>query len=87
MKMTKTASYFRFRKITKSKEAIEITHCATSLVNGKYNSVGFIPRSQFYLCNYSIELDSLICINLCQNSHFSGFTRNFGKMKYFDLIF
>ena len=55
--MTKTAPYFRFRQITKSKEPIKITHCATSLVNGKYNSVGFIPRSQFYLGNYSIELD------------------------------
>ena len=83
MKMTKTASYFRFRQITKSKEPIEITHCAasaTSLVNGKCNSVGFIPRSQFYLCNYSIELDLLICINLCQNGHFSGFTHNSGKI-------
>ena len=36
---------------------IETTHCATSLVNGEYNSVGFIPISQFYLSNYSIELD------------------------------
>ena len=57
MKMTKTASYLRFRQITKSKEPIEITHCSTSLVNGEYNSVCFIPRSQFYLSNGSIEFD------------------------------
>ena len=57
MKMSKTASYFRFRQITKSKVPIEITHCATRVVNKKDNSVGFIPRSQLYLSNHSIEFD------------------------------
>ena len=55
VKVSKTASYFRFRKITKSKEPIKITLCAGSLVNGEYNSVGFISRSQLYLSKHSIE--------------------------------
>ena len=57
MKMSKTASYLRFRQMTKSKVPIEIKHCATSLVSGQDNSVGFISRSQLYLSNHSIEFD------------------------------
>ena len=52
VKVIKTAFYFRCRQIMKSKQTIEITHFATSLVNGEYNLVGFIPRSQFYLSNH-----------------------------------
>ena len=65
VKIIKTASYFRCRQITKSKQTIEIniTHLAKSLVNEEYNLVGFIPRSQFYLSNYSFEFSLLICIN------------------------
>ena len=55
--------YFRRRQITKSKQTIEITHFAKSLVNEEYNLVGFIPRSQFYLSNHSFEFSSLTFIN------------------------
>ena len=51
------------RQVMKSKQTIEITHFATSLVNGEYNLAAFIPRSQFYLPNHSFEFSSLICIN------------------------
>ena len=63
VKIIKTASFFRCMQIVKSKQRIEITHFATSLVNGEYNLVGFIPRSQFYLPNHSFKFSLLICIN------------------------
>ena len=59
MKMTKTASYLKFRQITKSKEPIEITHLCHKSGEWEIQFNGFYSQITIHnhnLCNYSIEL-------------------------------